>query len=333
MASNTQLRRAMITINNLEPGEKLKEELWASEWAVNRIRRWVYQIEKGEEGGRLHAQLYIEFKDKARFSTIKNWLNEFDYKDQKAPHIEPPRSKSSVCYNYCSKEETRVEGPFKGGDWSNMAGQGRRTDLDEACEMIKEKRTLEEIADALPSTWAKYHKGLESLHTMAPPERVKERNITNRIIRWIWGPSRVGKSTYSYSGYKWEEIYCKNESQWWDGYNGRLHKAIVFNDYEPRPGGIRFRDFVNIADKFPMIVQLKGRSTQLGMQDIIVTSNESPQSMFRHEKDLTPLLARFEIVHMDWKTTTYTKTNVDDDGNISETVTVVDTKTLKQSLL
>jgi hypothetical protein len=334
MSANTQLRRAMITINNLSDGEVIKDEVWSCEWAVNRVKRWVYQIEKGEPSGVLHAQIYVEFKDKAKFSTIKNWLNGEGYIDQKAPHIEPPRTSTSICYNYCTKEDTRVLGPFEGGDWGNKAGQGRRTDLDDVIEMVKKKRPFREIAEQHPTTVKKYHKGIIALRdALQEDERPNTWKDYHNSNKWIWGPSGVGKTTYAYTGYAQEEVYSKNPTQWWNGFDINQHKVIVFDDYRPKPGGFGYRDFITLAQPFGLHVETKGGMIKMGNQPIIVTSNQSPEELFRHQKDMLPLLSRFEIIHMDFENTTTTVTTVGEDGVVSKKITSVKTNTINPSLL
>ena len=75
------------------------------------VRRWVYQEEKGVENDYLHAQCYVEFSSAQYFTVIKRYLTEHGHNDA---HIEMANGSSEQAYGYCIKDDTRVNGPFKG---------------------------------------------------------------------------------------------------------------------------------------------------------------------------------------------------------------------------
>lgn len=66
--------------------------------------KFVFQKEKGNTTGYLHWQICIRLKVKERFSTVKNYFPH-------GAHIEQARN-GFKSFNYCSKEDTRIEGPY-----------------------------------------------------------------------------------------------------------------------------------------------------------------------------------------------------------------------------
>lgn len=67
-------------------------------------KRFKFQGEKGNETGYKHWQCVISLKNKEYFNTVKNLL---PYK----AHIEPCKDYFAA-WNYCGKEDTRIEGPY-----------------------------------------------------------------------------------------------------------------------------------------------------------------------------------------------------------------------------
>lgn len=73
-------------------------------WLKEHTTSSVWQIEKGEDTGYLHIQLTMELMVKKRFTWLKRHFNDI-------AHIEPCHN-INASYDYCSKSETRIEGPY-----------------------------------------------------------------------------------------------------------------------------------------------------------------------------------------------------------------------------
>ena len=67
-------------------------------------KRYTFQLEQGQEDGYRHWQVVFSLKRKERFATVKNLL-------PRCAHIEPCRD-WHASRRYCSKDETRVQGPY-----------------------------------------------------------------------------------------------------------------------------------------------------------------------------------------------------------------------------
>jgi len=98
--STSQLYLWIITLK--------KEQDSTAEFLSQELRvfckKFTFQLEKGEESGYLHWQIFISLKTKEYFKTVKNLF-------PSTAHIEACRNGWQASA-YCSKSETRVEGPY-----------------------------------------------------------------------------------------------------------------------------------------------------------------------------------------------------------------------------
>ena len=93
---------------------------------------------------------------------------------------------------YCTKEDTRESGPFEFGVYDKDAGkQGNRSDLAEIAMMARRGAALQEIADAHPGDYIRYHAGIQALHLLIAPPPPVGRDVTVTVL---WGPTGTGKT-------------------------------------------------------------------------------------------------------------------------------------------
>jgi len=102
----THYRRCCITFFVPDVGKRAVEYRAEIE-SLPHLRHAVWQVERAPTTGRLHIQAYAEFRSPVRPHAIQRLLP--------GAHVE--ESKGSYAQNkaYCTKEETRAEGPFRLG--------------------------------------------------------------------------------------------------------------------------------------------------------------------------------------------------------------------------
>lgn len=131
----------MLTINN--PSAWLDVSDWVN------IKFAVWQLEMGAEGT-VHYQMYVNFSKPMSYAGIQ--ANE----GAKGCHIEKRQGSKLECVEYCSKADSRLEGPYWYPDEESVrkhasGGQaGQRTDLDQLYELVKSGATDSQIADVNP---------------------------------------------------------------------------------------------------------------------------------------------------------------------------------------
>lgn len=259
----------IFTLNNPTPEEDPKR--WPHKYLV-------YQLEKGEEGT-LHYQGYIHFEKVVRISALK--------KINARAHWEPRRGTHEQAKAYCTKEESRQEGPWELGEEPQ---QGKRKDLEEVKTKIKEGMPLLQIAEDHYSNWCRYRSSFAEYKRMITPQRDFKTQVAV-----IWGPTGVGKSRYVAEKAE-GDIYWKSDSKWWDGYENQTH--VCLDDFY---GWIKYHDMLRLLDRYPYQVEFKGGHLQFNSKFIWITSNKHPRDWYKDmsEEKYAALKRRFDIVvHM-----------------------------------
>jgi hypothetical protein len=128
----------------------------------------IINVEQCPDTAQIHWQGYMELSDKVRFTAIKS----------KCPglltaHFEARRGTREQAKEYCSKEESRIAGPFEYGSWGEQQ-PGKRSDLAEVAEAILAGAKEAEIAERFPVQFIKFARGIKELiaaqHTAPAPD-------------------------------------------------------------------------------------------------------------------------------------------------------------------
>lgn len=165
--------------------------------------------------------------------------------------------------DYCKKNDTRIAGPWKIGNW-NSGGRGKRSDLLKIQDLIKSNVNEKEIADEHFESWIKYYKAFREY-----------KRLNCAIRNWmpevyvIIGPTGTGKSKWAMENTT--DGYWKQRSQWWDGYEGQ--EDVVIDEFY---GWLPFDVLLRICDRYPLLVETKGGQTTFLAKRIIMTSNKLP---------------------------------------------------------
>jgi len=223
------------------------------------IRYCVCQIEVSPTTGRDHIQGYAELLKPMKIPGFKKAIN------CEHAHVEKRMGTPDQARDYCMKEESRKPGtmPQEFGTWEKK--QGKRSDLDAACEILK-KHGLKRVAEDMPGMFVKFHRGLDALASITG-ERRQFGDVCELHIRW--GETGTGKSHYVHEKHQAEGVYVKApNSKWWDGYAGQ--RVVLIDDFE---GGIDYRDILTWCDKYPVQVEAKGTMKPLNARMIYITSN------------------------------------------------------------
>lgn len=100
------------------------------------IKYIIWQKEECPETKKEHLQIYCELSEGLTMKQIKILF------DDDKIHIEPRKGSQWDAIQYCSKKETRIDGPFTCG---KRAQQGHRSDLDSIMDYIEDNATAREI--------------------------------------------------------------------------------------------------------------------------------------------------------------------------------------------
>ena len=174
-----QCKYWLATLNN--PTDEIKK--YCEQFNTASIK-YTLQLEKGTNGTS-HLQAFLWMGTRCRRTTVTKL-----FATGEMPHLEPARDPKAA-ERYCRKEETRQDGPYtnmKEEEIRNI-GQGERTEISEACQLIIEGTPISTIARQFPTSHVRYHRGFQQIAT-----QVQSPRDSKSIVLWVCGETGVGKS-------------------------------------------------------------------------------------------------------------------------------------------
>lgn len=234
---------------------------------TGKVRYVVGQLERGTH---LHLQYYVQRERQSTLNVMKR-----DICAQS--HWEAARGTPEQNKTYCTKESTRVSGPWEFGQ---CVAERQRTDLDKAASMIDEGKSLREVAVECKSVFIRYHKGLKAYEAMITSKGPRKFGEDGPEVWVFWGESGTGKSRKAFE--QWPDAYRKMTSdKWWDGYKGQ--ETVIFDDF--KGSSMKLHDFQTIIDRYPVQVEVKGAVVDLSATRYVFTSNKHPSEWYSAEAD------------------------------------------------
>lgn len=206
------------------------------------------------ESGTPHLQGYWEFPTQRCFDALKKVFPRL--------HLEARKGTPLEASSYCKKDNDFFE---KG----ELSAQGKRSDLDQVIEMVREKRPFSEIASTCPSAIIKYSKGIRELHSSFFTHRTEPPTVI-----WLYGTAGVGKTRYAHDKHGTSNVYIKDSSIWWNGYEQQ--EAIILDDFSYDNKQSTFRDLCRLLDRYAYQGQTKGGYIHIDSPFIYITCEYPP---------------------------------------------------------
>lgn len=260
---DNQSKSWAFTVNNFTEGD----ERFFNDLEVSYI---AYGREVGSTNNTPHLQGFIIFKRAYRLTQLKRLHDKCHWE----------KAKAVDGMNYCLKDQNYVI--------RDNRSQGKRNDLSKYTEEIKTiglKRAVEENME----TALKYPGGSKFLFSMLMKHRVVEEPP---YVHWWYGEAGAGKTRAVFDRFGQENIYVKNCSKgnkWFDGYEQQ--QVLLFDDY--RCDTLDWNFLLQITDRYPISVEIKGGMIPFNSPVIIFTSPRSIEGTFGNNgEDLQQLLRR-----------------------------------------
>lgn len=179
------------------PGAFTLANLWATR--ESSIRYMAGQLERGAQGT-LHLQVYVQLRDPQRPGFVRALFED-------RAHIEYCRD-NSACRTYCMKGETRVEGPWEFGQWTQNKGPHGVKTLGELMALSPDERLglTPVVYNQLARAEDHYRKHLKkergpfaySYHPWQLQLSARLGVVEDRRIIWIYDPlGGTGKTRFA----------------------------------------------------------------------------------------------------------------------------------------
>ncbi len=123
-----------------------------------------------------------------------------------------------------------------------------------------------------PSTFLKYHSGIQKAHHILTPTRRWEM----QVIAVIGAPG-VGKTTTILERYP--SAYWWSGTKWFDSYCGEA--VVVFDEFH---GNLPFTTFKRVCDPTPLDVEVKGSTVRFCSKTVIFIANSWPHEWYDYDK-------------------------------------------------
>jgi len=203
-----------------------------------------------------------------------------------------PHSTFKECIDYCAKQDNspevygtapmdpRTKGETQQSLWAETLDFARRGDR----------------SAIHPRIQFLHYQNIEYHRSQALQSQRFEPVLTQHL--WCWGKTGTGKSKWVRDTYDPEQegkFFLKGSGKWWDGYDNQ--EVAWIEDFGLTHVKDIGADLLKIwADVYPFQAEIKGRSfMRIRPRLIIVNSNYRPEDLWSDERELAPLLRRFEL--------------------------------------
>lgn len=231
-----------------------------TKWDEKTMKYLVYQKEEGKDTKRMHHQGYVVFDTKRTLSGAQKLLS-----DEKI-HMEPRRGSHEQAKRYCTKQETRIEGPWEFGKEDT---QGARTDIKEFVQDIKKGMTEWDVAETHTESWAKYPKLYDRVRNLMMKNKKREKPH----VTVFWGEPGTGKTrkAVEMASKMGPYFILEGEMKWWDGYEGE--ETIIIDDLQK--SDMKRSLIVSLLDRYKARREIKGGHTYVCPKTIFITCNKT----------------------------------------------------------
>lgn len=246
------------------------------------FRYCVYQVEICPTTQREHIQGYVEFNANKRVGGLRKLLGGSDIKllkrngnAQQARHYcmcpGPQCPEDSISKDHKDYKHDKIiySLPIEFGKWTGKSGnQGKRHDLDDFATAVRSGKRDWELAEEFPRQWLLHSTRVPNLRSAVKPALRDPPQVTI-----IWGPTGLGKTYVAYDNHPIEDIHkMEGTYQWFDGYQGQ--PVIIFDEFRSQ---LKIAYLLQLLDRYPMKVPVKGSFTNWLPTHIYITSNIDPE--------------------------------------------------------
>lgn len=229
--------------------------------------------------GTPHLQCYVYYDNLQSLKSLKKVLPDRCANIKKRYEKSTPAAAAA----YCKKEGDFYE---KG----ELPAQGKRSDLDNVRDSVKEGKGMREIVESATS-----YQSMKCAQLMLKYKE-KKRDWKTEVI-WIHGKAGVGKSKWIYDHYPADEVYEKvmggaESNKWFEAYDA--HPYVLLDEVDSYTS---YSFLKQLCDRYPCRVEDKGGSRSFLAKVIVITSLSNPHHLFiSHPENGKEMLRRIDKI-------------------------------------
>lgn len=261
---------------------------------MSRSRSWCYTAQKESIAERLFefgAAWIVEGRERCPTTKKRHWQGFVVFKNARTmqsilkevpgTHLEVAKGSADQNYKYCTKDGKFVT------FGERPVGQGKRSDLDRLVSHFKEGGNMLGALEIAPGTACRNMTNLYKLEHMFSPPRDWIMDV-----RIYYGKPGSGKTRAVYDEFGFDAVFKKQKNKWWDGYTGQ--DVILIDDFDPDSyyTGLTFDYWLELLDRYPMSLEVKGGTCMMRSHIVIITSNFDPKDWFAEQKNRSAFFRR-----------------------------------------
>lgn len=242
------------------------------------------QVEKVHH---VHMQGYVSFSKVQRLTALKKICPQAHWEYRRGTHAQAVK--------YCTKQESRINGPWELGHAHDK--QGKRTDLENITALVKSKKTNMEILEEAGACASKFAKNIAWVRFTCS-ESDSDRQLQGVNVYVLYGATGCGKTFAAVklmaNGENYYIAECpssKGTKLWFDGYEGQ--HTLILDDFSG--DFCTFRFLLRLLDKYKLKVEIKGGFAWATWTTVIITTNIHPSAWYS-DVDTAPLRRRINEI-------------------------------------
>ncbi len=265
--NNRRSRKYQLTFNNPEKHKNCSHQ--AIKEALLNWESIIYYCMCDELAKTLHTHLFIQFKNPVYFSSVK--------KAFPTAHIEEAQGTAEENRAYLrkegkwentEKETTNLKETYE--EWGAMpqTGQGRRSDLANLYQMIKDGYSNVEILEVNPDNLLNLQH-IDKARLEILSNRYKAERRTNLIVTYVSGSTGYGKSRNILDNHGDSNVYRITDYKHpFDTYSGE--DVLVFEEFR---NDLPIGNMLNYLDIYPLQLPARYNNRQACYNFVYIVSN------------------------------------------------------------
>jgi len=234
----------------------------------------IYQYEKGENGTP-HIQAFVIYKNNKRFKNVKQ--------DFPTGHLIVPNGSNVENRDYCTKKDTRLAPPIEIGEFSEMRS---RNDIVLFLEALKLGASNVLLQNMFPVLYTQFGPDkIEKMRQDFLKEEHGQKFRENITVTYIYGNTRLGKTTYVYDKYPIKDICRVHNYERGTFEDYMFQKILVLDEFT---GKIDITFMNNLLDKFPVNLPARFANRTACFDEVYIISNLPISELYKEERAATP---------------------------------------------